>query len=239
MSNAASPGARTAVILQSSYIPWKGYFDLIYAADDFILFDDVQYTRRDWRNRNRIRTANGTQWLTIPVAVKGRYHQSVRDTRISDPAWAKSHWQRLRQAYAQAPYFDRYRERFEALYLGMSESSLSLVNRAFIEAICEVLGIKRRITWSMDYPLLEGRTERLVGLCRSTGATRYLSGPSARDYIDPVRFEEAGIQLAYFGYDGYPEYPQVHGGFEHAVSILDLIFNTGPDAVRYMKCAKA
>lgn len=239
MSSTDSPGTRTAVILQSSYIPWKGYFDLIAAADEFILLDDVQYTRRDWRNRNRIRTASGTQWLTIPVEVKGRYHQSIRDTCVSDPAWASSHWRRLTQAYARAPYFDAYRGRFEALYLGMTEPSLSLINRAFIEAICQILGIARRISWSMDYPLHVGRTERLVGLCRAVGATRYLSGPSASTYIDPRRFDEAGIQLAYFGYDGYPEYTQVHGGFEHAVSILDLIFNTGPDAIRYMKCAKA
>lgn len=227
---------RTAVILQSSYMPWKGYFDLIAQADVFILYDDVQYTRRDWRNRNRIKTLGGLQWLTIPVAVKGRYHQRICDTRIQDPAWARRHWQRLSQTYARTPGFSLYRERLATLYSTLEkESSLSRVNRACIETVCQILGISTPITWSMDYAVSGNPTERLVALCRQVGATRYLSGPSARDYLEPELFAAAGMELDYADYSAYPAYPQGAGPFEHGVSILDLLFHAGSDAPRYLK----
>ncbi|HZP94408.1 MAG TPA: WbqC family protein [Burkholderiales bacterium] len=231
--------ARTAVVVQSSYIPWKGYFDLIGSADEFVLFDDVQYTRRDWRNRNRIKTAQGIAWLTIPVAVKGKYHQRIRDTRVSDPGWARRHWATLVQAYSKAPYFREGRDRFEPLYLGMTEQSLSLINRRFIDEICDILGIRTRISWSMDYELKEeGKNERLLGLCKALGCNRYLSGPSARGYLDEALFGQNGISVEYMDYLGYPEYAQLHGPFVHEVSILDLIFNAGPHVPRYMKSAR-
>ena len=227
---------KRVAIAQSNYIPWKGYFDLINCVDEFILFDDMQYTRRDWRNRNLIKTPAGTRWLTIPVEVKGRFNQSIKETRVSDPEWARRHWSALRQNYARARYFRKFAPRMEELYRASSkESYLSRINRMFIDAICDVLGIGSRIAWSMDYELLDGKTKRLVGLCRSAGATHYLSGPSARDYIEPHLFEEAGIALEYADYEGYPEYPQLWGAFEHRVTVLDLIFNVGPAACSYMK----
>jgi len=221
---------KTVAIVQSSYIPWKGYFDLIRRADEFILLDDVQYTRRDWRNRNRIKTANGLRWLTIPVEVKGRYHQAIRDTVVSDPDWASRHWRQLRQSYRDAPYFDDYAARLEPLYLECRETHLSRVNRRFLDAICGWLGIGTPIRWSMDYEVVEGRSERLLSLCRQAGATRYLSGPSARDYLDVDRFAADGIEVAWMDYSHYPEYPQLHGPFEHGVSILDLLFMLGHGA---------
>ncbi len=229
------PQVKKLAIVQSSYIPWKGYFDLIGSVDEFILFDDVQFTRRDWRNRNVIKTPHGLEWLTIPVAVKGRYHQKICDTQISDPAWGDKHWASLLHNYAKAPFFEHYRSVLEPLY-GSRETSLSAVNHAFIRAICGILGIQTRITWSMDYrPLKEGKTERLVDLCRRAGASEYLSGPAARDYIEPAQFDAAGIALRFFDYGGYPEYPQRFGKFEHGVTVLDLLFNTGQEAPRYMK----
>jgi hypothetical protein len=224
-------------IVQSNYIPWKGYFDLINAVDEFILYDDMQFTRRDWRNRNQIKTPRGLEWLTIPVAVKGRYLQKICETHISDPGWGAAHWSTLQHNYAKAPYFSRYREPLEAAYLGNADLELSKVNHRFISIICGILGIRTRISWSMDYrPLAEAdATRRLADLCRRAGGTHYLSGPAARDYIDPKVFETAGVSLAYFDYSGYPEYPQRFGGFEHAVTVLDLIFNAGPEAPRYMK----
>lgn len=238
MSPPESSGARrrTAAIVQSNYIPWKGYFDLINGVDEFILLDDVQYTKRDWRNRNLIKTPAGTQWLTIPVEVKGKFHQRIHETRVSDPEWARIHWSTLAQSYARAPCFGKFAPRLEGIYRAASkEASLSRINRMFIDAICEVLGIRSRISWSVDYEVLDGKTERLVGLCRAAGVTRYLSGPSARNYIEPRLFEEAGIALEYADYEGYPEYPQLWGAFEHRVTVLDLIFNVGSAAQRYMK----
>lgn len=227
------------MILQSNYIPWKGYFDLIASADEFILLDDVQYTRRDWRNRNLIKTPAGLQWLTIPVEVKGRYNQKIQDTRVNDPNWGKKHWRSIQQAYRKAPYFSAYASRFEALYLGLEENGLSQINRAFIDTICEILDIPTRISWSMDFPPVEGKNERLINLCHHVGATHYISGPSAHNYIEPQLFEKAGIRLEYFSYDDYLPYPQLFGAFEHRVSILDLIFNTGQQAAGYMKHRKA
>jgi hypothetical protein len=221
-------------ILQSNYIPWKGYFDLIHLVDEFILFDDVQYTRRDWRNRNKIKTLQGLKWLTIPVEVKGRYFQKIKDTRINLPDWNILHWQTIQQNYTHAKFFDEYRGFFEGLYQTSTQSLLSEVNYHFLTAICELLGIKTRITSSMEYGIIDGKTERLVDLCQKAGATSYISGPAARGYIDPGLFAKAGINLEYMDYSGYPEYQQLHPPFEHGVSVVDLIFNTGPTATQYM-----
>jgi len=222
-------------IVQSNYIPWKGYFDLINLVDEFILFDDMQYTRRDWRNRNLIKTRAGIKWLTIPVAVKGNYFQKIKDTRVSDSGWARQHWDSIVHNYSKAQHFAPYRELFEALYLDSRESFLSQINYAFLTAICKILGIDTRITWSDDYISVEGKTDRLVNLCKQAGATTYISGPAARDYIDQTLFNDANISLEYMDYSSYPEYRQLFPPFEHGVSIIDLIFNEGPDARKYMK----
>ncbi|HEX9431864.1 MAG TPA: WbqC family protein [Burkholderiales bacterium] len=226
---------KKVAIVQSNYIPWKGYFDLVNSVDEFILYDDVQFTRRDWRNRNLIKTPRGLEWMTIPVSVKGRYLQKICETRISEADWGERHWATLVQNYSKAPFFELYRPIFEPLYR-RREALLSAVNLGFITAICGILGVATRISWSMDYrPLKEGTTERLVDLCGRAEGTHYLSGPTARDYIDPALFDAAGIVLSYFDYAGYPEYPQSFGKFEHGVTILDLLFNAGPQAPRYMK----
>lgn len=226
---------KTVAIVQSNYIPWKGYFDLIDRVDEFILYDDMQYTKRDWRNRNLIKTPRGLEWLTIPVEVKGKYLQKIKETRISDPGWTRAHWTTLVQNYSKAKFFSQYRDLLENLYLGCEEEYLSKVNLRFIEAICGILGIGTRLSWSTDYPLREGKTERLVGLCAAAGATHYLSGPSARDYMDETLFAREGIGVSYMSYAGYPEYTQLHGAFQHGVAILDLILNEGPHAMRYLK----
>lgn len=226
---------KIVAILQSNYIPWKGYFDLINLVDEFILYDDMQYTRRDWRNRNKIKTSAGSDWLTIPVVVKGRYFQRINETEIADLAWAREHWRTITHNYARAPYLGMYREQLEELFLGCQERMLSQVNARFLLALCSILGITTPITWSTEYQLVEGKTERLVDLCRQAGATRYISGPAARAYIDESLFAAAGIGLAWMEYTGYPEYRQLHQPFDHFVSVLDLILNEGPEAPRFMK----
>ncbi len=240
MINAQSSSARpekTVAIIQSNYIPWKGYFDIINMSDEFILFDEAQYTRRDWRNRNKIKTPNGVMWLTIPVKVKGLYHQLIRETEVMDKRWGREHWKTLCHVYGRAPYFDQYRAFFEELYLTVSEEEtfLSQINYRFLKAICGLLGICTPLTWSHDYELLDGKTERVLGLCLQVGATVYLSGPSARAYLDEAQFTAVNMRVEYMDYSGYPEYHQLYPPFEHAVSILDLIFNEGPDAPRFMK----
>jgi hypothetical protein len=221
-------------IVQSNYIPWKGYFDLINSVDEFVLFDDAQYTRRDWRNRNRIKTPRGAAWLTVPVITKGRYLARIREIVVSEPSWGVHHWSTIRASYARAPFFKQYADLFERLYVDSREQRLSVINRGWIQAICQILGIRTKLSWSMDYQLVEGRTERLIDICRQAGASTYVSGPSARAYIQPAQFEAAGVKLTYFDYAGYPEYSQLFPPFDHFVSVLDLIFNEGPRATRYM-----
>jgi len=225
---------KKVAIVQSNYIPWKGYFDMIAAVDEFILYDDMQYTRRDWRNRNQIKTPQGIQWLTIPVQVKGKYHQKIRETEIEGSDWAAAHWKTLVQNYRRTPHFAEITEWLEPLYLNESYSHLSQLNRRFIEAICNYLSIKTVITDSWDYRLVDGKTERLVDLCIQTGATEYVSGPAAKGYVDEQVFVDNGIGLTWFDYGGYPEYPQLWGEFIHGVTILDLLFNCGKDSSRYM-----
>jgi hypothetical protein len=225
---------RSIAIVQSCYVPWKGYFDLIDSVDEFVLFDDRQFTKRDWRNRNRIKTARGTRWLTIPVRVKGRYTQRIDETEVSDLGWGAAHWRSIVDAYSSAPHFEALAGPLGELYASPSEPLLSAINRRFLEWVCDLLGITTRLTWSTEYQAEGLKTERLVSLCLAAGATRYVSGPAARAYLEESRFADAGIELAYFEYDGYPEYPQLHPPFEHTVSILDVLFHTGPDAPSYV-----
>jgi len=227
--------SKKAAIVQSNYIPWKGYFDLIAAVDEFILYDDVQYTRRDWRNRNQIKTPQGLQWLTVPVKVKGKYRQTIRETEIDDVDWAKAHWKSLCQNYRRAKHFEAIARELEPLYLQTEHSHLSELNRTLIEWVCSKLGIKTKISNSWDYQLIDGKTERLADLCAQAGANEYISGPTARGYIDETIFAERGIKLTWFDYTGYPEYPQLWGDFIHTVSIVDLLFNCGNEASRYMR----
>lgn len=226
---------KKVAIIQSNYIPWKGYFDMIAAVDEFILYDDMQYTRRDWRNRNQIKTPQGVQWLTIPVKAKGNYHQKIRQTEIDGTDWAATHWKALVQNYRRAPHFADIAEWLEPLYLKEASTHISQLNRRFIEAICNYLGIKTVITNSWDYTLLDGKTERLADLCMQAGGTTYISGPAAKEYIVEEVFADMGIKLTWFEYACYPEYPQLWGEFSHGVTILDLLFNCGKDSPRFMR----
>lgn len=227
--------SKKIAILQSNYIPWKGYFDMIAAVDEFILYDDMQYTRRDWRNRNQIKTPQGGQWLTIPVRVKGKYHQKIRDTELDSTEWAAEHWKALLQNYRRAPHFAEVAEWLEPLYFSEPCTYLSQLNRRFLEAICKYLLIETVISNSWDYMLIDGKTERLADLCAQAGGTEYISGPAAKSYVDEKVFVDKGITLSWFDYANYPEYPQQWGEFIHGVTILDLLFNCGKEAPRYMK----
>lgn len=227
---------KKVAIIQSNYIPWKGYFDIIRSADEFILYDDMQYTRRDWRNRNKIKTPTGSTWLTIPVLSKGNFYQPIKEIKTSDQKWNIKHWQSLKHNYNKSPFFREYQEIFEELYLNNTERYLSQINYNFIQAICEILSIKTKISWSMDYDTSEEeQTKRLVSICQQSNASIYLSGPNAAHYLKSQYFEDVNIDLHYMDYSNYPRYNQMYSGFEHTVSILDLIFNEGENSINYMK----
>jgi hypothetical protein len=228
---------KKVAIVQSNYIPWKGYFDMIAAVDEFVLFDDMQYTRRDWRNRNQIKTPQGLQWLTVPVKVKGKYFQAIRETEIDGKEWAASHWKSIELNYRKARFYPEISSLIRPLYLERNYTHLSVLNRTLIEAVCTYLGITTKISHSWDYPLVDGKTERLVGLCQQAGASEYISGPAASDYLEEELFAREDIQLTWFDYAGYQEYPQLWGDFVHSVSILDLLFNCGPESTKCMRYA--
>jgi hypothetical protein len=229
---------KKVAILQSSYIPWKGYFDLISAVDEFIIYDDMQFTKHDWRNRNQIKTPQGVQWLSIPVGQS--IHRRIRDVTLVN-GWQVKHWKTLESNYRRAPFFDEVAQWLEPLYLTETHTGLSQMNRKFMEAICGYIGIDTRITNCWDYMSAgdKTRTARLVDLCQQAGATQYLSGPAAKDYIEAQLFDDAGIALQWFDYAGFPEYPQLWGEFTHGVTVLDLLFNCGKDARHYMRHVKA
>lgn len=216
-------------IIQSCYIPWKGYFDIIRDVDLFVFHDDLQYTKGDWRNRNRIKTPHGECWLTIPVGTDE--HRRICDVRLPDGAWAQQHWRRIEAAYHRAPHFATYRAYFEQMYLGRRWKWLSELNQTTTIGIArDLLGITTAFTDSIPYCLSQHKGERVLELLAKTGADLYVSGPAARAYITDEEFLRAGITPVWKDYAGYPEYPQLYPPFSHRVTILDLLFHTGPAA---------
>jgi hypothetical protein len=222
------------VILQPSYIPWRGYFHQIQKADVFVFYDDVQYDDRGWRNRNRVKTSNGTQWLSIPVLSRGAQIEKtpILDIRIGwDRPWAQKHWRTLRHAYSRAPFFSRYAPLLEDHYSRRAERLADFTIDLTL-ALANELGLSRtRFLRSSSLGVKGARMERLLGLLKAVGAEHYISGPSARGYIDADQLKSAGLTLEYMAYD-YPEYPQLYPPYDPQVSILDLLFMQGPEAPR-------
>lgn len=222
---------RKAAIIQSSYIPWRGYFDIINDVDVFVFLDDVQMTKRDWRSRNKIKSARGTEWLTVPTL--GGRHQRICEVRNADDGWQHRHYKSLLNNYRKAPYFDDFNWLLEWLY-HQPHDMLSPFNQRATRLIADYLGIRTEFVSSTELEILGTKDERLISICQAVGATAYLSGPAAQAYIANENFALANIALDYKDYAGYPEYPQQFGPFEPAVSILDLLFNCGSRAAEYI-----
>ena len=224
---------KKVAICQSNYIPWKGYFDLINSADEFYLLDCVKYTKNDWRNRNIIKTEQGLKWLTIPVLHKS-VSQRISETLTANDIWRIKHWKSVKQNYTKSNYFLKYQDLFHDLYLKRNEASLSKVNYRFITTICSILGIRTKIILISE-DRASDKNLRIIDICKNAAAKVYISGPAAKNYIDEGLFKEHGIAVRYMDYSRYPEYRQLYGRFEHGVSIIDLIFNEGENAIQYMK----
>ncbi|MCC7264043.1 MAG: WbqC family protein [Candidatus Latescibacteria bacterium] len=224
---------KRVAINQSNYIPWKGYFDIIHDVDLFIFHDDLQYTKNDWRNRNRVKTPQGVRWLTVPV---GRNeHRLICEVALGDNQWAKDHWRKLKLLYGTAPYFRKYRAFFDHVYLGMKWERLSDLNQFLIKMISrDFLGITTTFGDSRDYSLVKKKHERVIELLGKVGGTAYVSGPAAKSYLDHSCFLSSGIELTWKDYTGYPTYRQFSPPFDHAVSILDLLFMVGDDAPSFI-----
>ena len=222
-------------ILQSNYIPWKGYFDIMGSVDEFVIYDEMQYTKNDWRNRNKIKTTNGLIWLTIPVKIE-KLNQKINETKIADNKWYIKHKNSLQTNYGKATKFKECKDFIFNIYEQASRLDyISEINYTFLNEINKFLKISTKISFSTDYNIGDGKTERLINICKQSNSNIYLSGPSAKNYIDEALFTKNNINLEWFDYIGYKEYEQLYPPFEHGVSILDLIFNTGEDAYKYLK----
>ncbi|MNW34171.1 WbqC-like protein family protein [compost metagenome] len=224
---------KKVAVLQSNYLPWKGYFDIIHDVDLFIFYDDVQYTKNDWRNRNKVKTVTGSQWITIPVNVSSQ--QLICDVGLPNSNWGIKHFKTLNALYSKATYYKKFKSFLEYVYLEKEWSSLSELNKYLIQFISrEFLGLKTTFADSREFYSEGKKLDRLVSLLKNVNADTYISGPAAKDYIDDSRFEKEKITLAYKDYSSYPEYSQFHPPFDHYVTILDLLFHTGPDAPYYI-----
>jgi len=234
------PSVRKIAILQSNYIPWLGYFDIIHSVDAFVVLDDVQYTKNDWRNRNKLRVAQGTQWLTVPILTHGRAHQKICEARIkNETKWFRKHFRTIECNYARASYYRAYSALLRECYLEREWELLSELNMFLIKSILGWLGIGTEIIDSRELNVIDlspedPRSDRVLQICRKLGATDYLSGPAAKAYLNLDMFEKAGIKLHFMDYSGYPEYSQQFPRFEPQVSVLDLILNCGPHAPQYI-----
>lgn len=234
LSNAlVAPSELRVAVLQSNYLPWKGYFDIIRRSDLFVFYDDVQFTKNDWRNRNQIKTPKGTQWISVPVG--GRIHRLIHEVEIESSDWQKSHWGKIQANYRQAPHFKTYGPFIQDLILGKTWTNLSELNQSTIQRISkEILGITNtKFIDSREFSLSGSSQDRLLMLLKKVGTTCYISGPAAKSYIEPKVFQENRVELEYMDYSKYPQYPQLYPPFVHAVSIIDLILNCGAEASKY------
>lgn len=225
---------KTVAIVQSSFIPWKGYFDLANQVDEFVFFDDVQFTKRDWRSRNYINSKKGLQLLSVPIKVKGRRYQKIYDAEIADKMWGRKHWASIEHSYRSAPFFYEIEKILKPIFLEKKYSLLHKLNKDLIEKISQYLNIKTKFTESARIKSSGYKTDKLIQICKSIGATNYLSGPSAKSYIEEEEFINEGIEVNWVNYDNYPKYKQVNPVFCHNVSIIDVLFNVGPASSKYI-----
>jgi len=222
-----------AAVHQPQYLPWLGYFDKIRRADVFCFLDNVQYKKNDWQNRNRLKTAQGWQWLTVPV--RYRFPQKINEVTINNAvAWKTKHLQSLATNYSRAPYFKKYAPIFEQVY-SQDWERLSDLNIVLIERLSAALGLDQgSAVKASDFDLREDPTDRLIDICKSLNADTYLSGQDGGNYMDLERFKQSGIQVVIQDFN-HPVYPQIFNGFRSHMSVVDLLFNCGPESMEKIK----
>lgn len=228
--------AKRIAIVQSCYIPWKGYFDIIHDVDTFVLYDTCQFTRRDWRTRNKIKTPQGSIFLSVPVKSKGNFTAPINAIEVADHIWVDKHLASMRHNYARASHFRDVWPVVEALYeVCRAERLLSRINYLFIKGICDLLKVEVHLVNAPDECASSDPSAKLVEICMAHGATEYLSGQAAKSYLNEELFTSHGIQVTWVSYGPYPEYPQLYPPFDHNVTVLDVLFNVGlADAGAYI-----
>jgi hypothetical protein len=229
--------AKTLAVLQPSYLPWLGYFDQMRRADVFVLYDDVQYDRHGWRNRNRIKTADGPLWLTVPVLHSGLGQPYINKVMVDRRTpWRRKHLSSLGQSYAKASYANEFLLAFDRVLQRDWERLVDL-NYAVLTLLAGWLGVTTPIVMASELGIGGGRSERLLAICRHFGATRYLSGDAAETYLDLQMFTTAGVEVEWQRFQ-HPVYPQQHGAFVPYLSAADLIMNCGPESSAILDAAR-
>ncbi len=220
-------------IVQSNYIPWKGYFHIINKVDHFVFLDTAQYTCRDWRNRNLIKTPNGEKWLTVPT--DGTQSKKINEVIIDNSTnWQNDHYQALKHNYSRCKFFKDYIPMLEEIYIKMEWTNLSELNQYLIRKIAKTLNIDTQFHNSNEFILPPGKNEKIISIIHKIGGIHYVSGPSAKNYINPELFEINSIKVEFMDYSNYLQYPQPWNEFVHGVTILDLLFCTGSQAAKYI-----
>lgn len=223
-------------ITQPNYIPWKGYFDLIALSDTFVVLDDVQYTSRDWRNRNTIKTPNGLSWLTIPVDNTNGSRQNINMIYTKNTNWYKNHIEQINRSYKKSEYFDEIYPLLEETYRSINTHSLLKINLLFIKKICNYLDIKCKLKFSSSLNLCSvEKSDKILEICKTLEADHYITGIKSKNYLNENKFKENNINVYYEDYKNYPEYTQLWGAFNHKVSVVDLLFNCGPSSYKFLK----
>ena len=228
---------KKVAIIQSNFLPWKGYFDFIRKVNDFVFFDTCQYTKRDWRNRNKIKVCNGDPWISIPVKTKNKFNQKINETIVSDSNWASNIWNKIEYNYKKAPHYSYVKEKlYDGHMRNVSTQNLSEINQGLIKFICkEFLDISTNFHNSSDFNLNEDKNLRLIEITNKLNGTEYISGEAAKCYLDEKLFTNNQIKLTFMDYSSYPIYEQLHGEFNHFVSIIDLLVMKGSESKFYLK----
>jgi hypothetical protein len=224
---------KKVAIIQSSFIPWKGYFDIIHDVDCFVFLDDVQYTNRDWRNRNKIKSNSGELWLTIPLG--SNRNKQIDQVKFVDLSWREHHLKSIEQFYRAADHFNQYFPLIKEYFYQKEWTHLSDFNQNFIKRFSkEILGLKTIFLDSAKVGINQKKQNKIIGILEAVKGDYYLSGPLARSYIDECEFSRINIELCYKDYSGYPEYKQLYPPFSHFVSVLDLLFNVGKNIKQFI-----
>ena len=219
------------VIMQPFYLPWMGYFALMSLADVYVFYDDVQFVLQSWQSRNQIKTGNGVQWLTVPV--EREFGQKINQVKIKGFHWKDDHIKTIEQTYSKAPHFETYWEYLSRIYevdwLYLSELTIYSIRQ-----LAELLNIGMpKFIKSSELGGIQGqKTDRILSILEKLEADEYISGPAAKDYINEDKFK--GIKLTWFDYQ-HPIYPQIRGEFIPYMSVIDLLFNTGEEAIDYIR----
>lgn len=220
-------------IHQPQYLPWLGYFDKVERSDVFVFLDNVQFKKNEWQNRNKIKTSDGWQWLSVPV-IHG-FTQKISEVEINNTVqWGRKHLMALVTHYSKAPFYKDYIDFFEQAYT-QEWTFLVDINVHVIKYLVDVLGLSdKKFVLASDLESREGSTERLIDICKQLGGDVYLSGKDGAKYMDLEIFKEEGIQVIFQDYK-HPQYDQLYGDFEPFLSIIDLLFNCGPESLSILK----